>query len=165
MTLEEKNKDLKMKWFAFGVLFGLFFGFFLAIGLILEYPDIIQTTDDNDNGELNGVLTISPTEIGYYGDGIVDIHGIKVNCNGVTGVVPQQCRDIQYIKTEPPETEFKRVLQFELPDKTIFKLTLNQTDDSFYDLSASSVNYHGEMIMLKDLKLISNDIIEVEIEK
>ena len=52
MTLEEKNKDLKMKWFTFGVLFGLFFGFFLAVGLILEYPDIIQTNDYND--ELNG---------------------------------------------------------------------------------------------------------------
>ena len=71
--------------------------------------------------------------------------------------------------------ELKRVIVFELPDATILKLTLNGTDKGFYDLQESSINYFGEKIMLKELKLISDDYvkfnktdtstIEVEIEK
>ena len=57
MSLEEKIKDLKMKWFTFGVIFGLFFGFFTAIGIVLEYPDILKTDIDNyDNGFKKGLI-------------------------------------------------------------------------------------------------------------
>jgi hypothetical protein len=56
--------------------------------------------------------------------------------------------------------EFKRVLQFELPDKTIIKITLNGTDNGYYDLFESSINYFGEKLMLKDLKLLSDDFIK-----
>ena len=59
----------------------------------------------------SGVSTITPTKIGYYGDGIVDIHGVKVNCNDVNGVIPQQCRDIQYIKSETTQQSNSNVTE------------------------------------------------------
>lgn len=63
---------------------------------------------------------------------------------------------------QSPETEVKRVLQFELPDKTIFKLTLNGTDKGYYDLTKSSILFEGKRMMLTDLKFISDEYIVVE---